>query len=111
MKTSTILLLLLFALSAWNGCSRATKRTPPPASVQGGSESVGVTEPRFTTIRVDARTEHIELFLRDEAGRTFKRFDRLQSWLAGRNGRLRFAMNAGMFEPDPSPVGLLVQDG
>jgi uncharacterized protein YigE (DUF2233 family) len=60
---------------------------------------------------VDARTERIELFLRDDAGRTFNRFDRLTSWLAGRNQRLLFAMNAGMFEPDLSPVGLLVQDG
>lgn len=111
MKTSPLLLLLLFALSAWNGCSRQTNSTPPPASVQDGSESGGVTEPRFTTIRVDARTERIELFLRDDAGRTFKRFDRLKSWLASRNERLRFAMNAGMFHPDLSPVGLLVLSG
>ena len=111
MKTSPLLILVLFALSVWNGCSRETNSTPPPASVQEGSESGGVPAPRFTTIRVDARTERIELFLRDDAGRTFKRFDRLKSWLAGRNERLRFAMNAGMFEPDLSPVGLLVQDG
>ena len=67
--------------------------------------------PRFTTIRVDVRTERLGLFLRDDAGRTFKSFDRLNSWLAGRNERLRFAMNAGMFGPDLSPIGLLVQDG
>jgi uncharacterized protein YigE (DUF2233 family) len=111
MKTSPLLVLVLFALSAWSGCSRETTGTPPPASVHGGSESEGVTKPRFTTIRVDVRTERIELFLRDDAGRTFKRFDRLKSWLESRNKHLRFAMNAGMFEPDLSPVGLLVQDG
>jgi uncharacterized protein YigE (DUF2233 family) len=111
MKTSLLLILVLFALSAWSGCSRATNSTPPPASVREGSASGGVAEPRFTTIRVDVRTERIELFLRDDAGRAFKSFDRLRSWLAGRNERLRFAMNAGMFEPDLSPVGLLVQDG
>jgi uncharacterized protein YigE (DUF2233 family) len=111
MKTSPFLLLMLFALAAWNGCSRQTNSMPPRASVQDGSESVGVAEPRFTTIRVDVRRERIELFLRDTAGHTFKRFDRLKSWLASRNERLRFAMNAGMFQPDLSPVGLLVQDG
>lgn len=111
MKTSPLLILVLFALLAWNGCSREIKSTPPPAFVHESSESGGITEPRFTTIRVDARTERIELFLRDDAGRTFKRFDHLRSWLESRDKHLRFAMNAGMFEPDLSPVGLLVQDG
>jgi len=101
-KTSPLLILLLSAMLTWNGCSREVNNTPPPAVVTG---------PRFTTIRVDARTERIELFLRDDAGRTFKRFDQLKSWLESRNKQLRFAMNAGMFEPDLSPVGLLVQDG
>lgn len=111
MRTLPLLVLVLFVLSACNGCSRETNRTPPPAPVRESSEAGGVTAPRFTTIRVDARTERLELFLRDDAGRAFKSFDRLKSWLEGRNVRLRFAMNAGMFEPDLSPVGLLVQDG
>ena len=102
---------MLSALSAWSGCSRETRTAPTRASVQDGLESAGTGRPRFTTIRVDARTERLELFLRDEAGRTFGRFDRLRSWLASRNERLLFAMNAGMFRPDLSPVGLLVQDG
>jgi uncharacterized protein YigE (DUF2233 family) len=109
MKTSSLLILMLFAMSTWSGCSRET--APPPVSVREGSESGGVASPRFTTIRVDVRTERIELFLRDDAGDPFKRFDRLKSWLASRNKRLRFAMNAGMFQPDLSPVGLLVQNG
>src|SRR6185295_12813343 len=46
-----------------------------------------------------------------DAGHPFNRFDRLTSWLANKNKRLRFAMNAGMYERDYSPVGLLVQDG
>lgn len=79
--------------------------------MQEGSKYGGIAESRFTTIRVDVRTVGIELFLRDDAGHTFKSFDRLRSWLVGRNERLRFAMNAGMFQPDLSPVGLLVQDG
>jgi uncharacterized protein YigE (DUF2233 family) len=110
-KTSPLLILVLSALSAWNGCSRATDTTPTRASVQEGLTPESVARPRFTTIRVDVRTERVELFLRDDAGRTFNRFDRLKSWLAGRNERLLFAMNAGMFRPDLSPVGLLVQDG
>lgn len=110
-KASALLILVLTASAAWGGCSRAADTAPTQAPVRVGLESASVARPRFTTIRVDVRTERVELFLRDEAGRTFNRFDRLESWLAGRNRRLRFAMNAGMFQPDFSPVGLLVQDG
>ena len=111
LKTSPLLILVFSALAAWNGCSRAANTTPTQASVHERLESGSVAQPRFTTTRVDARTERIELFLRDDAGRTFKRFDRLRAWLASRNERLLFAMNAGMFRPDLSPVGLFVQDG
>jgi uncharacterized protein YigE (DUF2233 family) len=110
-KTSTLLVLLLSALSVLSACSREAVTTPARAPVQESPQAGGVARPRFTTIRVDVRTERVELFLRDEAGRTFKRFDRLRSWLASRNERLLFAMNAGMFQPDLSPVGLFVQDG
>ena len=105
MKTSSLLILVLFALSICNGCSQKSSNTPPSEPIQE------VANPRFTTIRVDIRTDRLELFLRDDAGRAFGHFDRLNTWLAGKNKRLRFAMNAGMFHPDLSPVGLLVQDG
>ena len=110
MKASLFLILLLCALFASSSCSRHNP-APPPGLVQQQSKSAGFTDPRFTTIRVDARTERIELFLRDDAGQPFKHFDRLKSWLAGKNKQLRFAMNAGMYQADLSPVGLFVQDG
>jgi len=66
---------------------------------------------RFTTIPVNIRKESIELFLRDESGRPFHRFDRLAAWLKARDKELAFAMNAGMFHADFSPVGLLVAEG
>ena len=47
--------------------------------------------------------------MRDESGAPFRRLDRLASWLKVRNKELRFAMNAGMYHADFSPVGLLVQ--
>jgi uncharacterized protein YigE (DUF2233 family) len=99
--SSSLLLLVLLALPAVSGCSPKTNGTRLPETQS----------PRFTTIRVDLRTDRLELFLRDDAGNAFKRFDRLRSWLASKDRRLRFAMNAGMFQPDLSPVGLLVRDG
>jgi len=67
--------------------------------------------PRYTVVKVDLRKERLELFLRDDAGVEFKRLDRLEAWLAARNRQLVFAMNAGMYHADFSPVGLLVQEG
>jgi len=65
----------------------------------------------YTVVRVDTRSERIELFLRDERGAPYLRFARLAEWLEASHRRLRFAMNAGMYEPDFSPVGLFVADG
>lgn len=68
-------------------------------------------EPRYTVLRVDPRQPPLALYLGDERGRPFHSFKRLDAWLRARGQRLRLAMNAGMFEPDYSPVGLFVADG
>jgi uncharacterized protein YigE (DUF2233 family) len=69
-------------------------------------------EPRYTVVRVDLRSEKLELFLNDDAGVAFKRFDRLDAWLKAHDNRqLVFAVNAGMYHADFSPVGLFVRDG
>lgn len=68
-------------------------------------------EPRYTVLRIDTRSQPLALYLNDERGRPFHGFKRLDAWLRARGQRLRYAMNAGMFEPDYSPVGLFVADG
>uniref|UniRef100_C5CWT4 Periplasmic protein-like protein n=1 Tax=Variovorax paradoxus (strain S110) TaxID=543728 RepID=C5CWT4_VARPS len=73
--------------------------------------SAAAAEPRYTVVKIDVRRERLELFLHDDSGAPFKRFDRLEAWLAARNRQLVFAMNAGMYHADFSPVGLLVQEG
>ena len=66
---------------------------------------------RFTVCTVQVRKEHLQLFLRDDAGQTIKRFDRLAALLQTRGQRLVFAMNAGMYQPDYSAQGLFVAEG
>jgi uncharacterized protein YigE (DUF2233 family) len=74
--------------------------------------SSAAAEPRYTVVKVDLRTEKLELFLNDDAGVAFKRFDRLDAWLKAHDNRqLVFAVNAGMYHADFSPVGLFVRDG
>lgn len=66
---------------------------------------------RFTVCRVNVRQERLQLFHRDQAGRPFKRFEHLASWLQPRGEKLVFAMNAGMYHGDFSAVGLFVSGG
>lgn len=67
---------------------------------------------RFTTCRVDARTGLLGLYYRNPRSSTLVRdFDHLAKNVASSGKTLTFAMNAGMFHPDLSPVGLLVIDG
>ena len=66
---------------------------------------------RVTVCRVDPRKERLQLFLRDDAGQPFERFDPLATCVRRRGQTLLFAMNAGMFHADLGPVGLCVVDG
>jgi uncharacterized protein YigE (DUF2233 family) len=65
----------------------------------------------LTVCRVDLRKERLELFLRDDTGQPIKRFERLAGFIAARGRKLTFAMNAGMYHGDFSPVGLFISEG
>lgn len=85
------LLILALLMSVWHGARGA--------------------DARYTVVTVDPAREDLRLFLADQAGQPFKRFPKLAEWLARRDLELVFAVNAGMYHHDFSPVGLLVQDG
>jgi len=60
---------------------------------------------------VNIGSDHLKLFLNDPAGKPFTSFRRLAESLAAHDEHLAFAMNAGMYREDYSPVGLLVVEG
>lgn len=66
---------------------------------------------RATVCDVRLTTDRLQLYLKDGSGMPFTSFRRLSQALAARDEQLAFAMNAGMFREDYSPVGLLVVDG
>ena len=66
---------------------------------------------RSTVCHVDVRTERLRLFLKDDAGVPFTSFRKLAQALAQHNEQLVFAMNAGMYREDYTPVGLMVSEG
>jgi uncharacterized protein YigE (DUF2233 family) len=65
----------------------------------------------FTACRVDLNAERLGLFWRDEAGRPYRQFSSLRDALEAQGKKLVCAVNAGMYQPDLSPVGLFVAEG
>lgn len=65
----------------------------------------------YTVCDFDARKSDIRLFLRDEKGEIYGSFGRLADGLANKGETLVFAMNAGMYAEDRTPVGLYVENG
>lgn len=68
-------------------------------------------EPAYTVLRVDPARERLALFLYDTQQQPLLHLRRLDQWLQRQGRQLRWAMNAGMFEPGYAPVGLFVADG
>ncbi|WP_227269974.1 phosphodiester glycosidase family protein [Roseobacter weihaiensis] len=74
-------------------------------------ETVTHQNARYTICEVDAVTQRLDLFLRDAEGEIYGQFSTINRALAERGERLSFAMNAGMYHEDRSPVGHYLEDG
>lgn len=74
-------------------------------------ETVTHADQEFTVCHVDLTTDPLRLFLKDATGATFGHFSRIDDALAVDGKVLSFAMNAGMYHSDRSPVGFYVEDG
>ena len=66
---------------------------------------------RITVCRMHVHEENWGLYLRDEAGQPFHTFSAIDLHLQAKGRRLAFAMNAGMYHADYTPVGLFVESG
>jgi uncharacterized protein YigE (DUF2233 family) len=66
---------------------------------------------RFTVCTFDSRTEKLRLVWKNAQGQAIRTIPRLKKALGPDAARLRFMMNAGMYESDGSPVGLYVENG
>lgn len=64
----------------------------------------------YTVCEVTAGQD-LRVFQTAPDGQVFGSFDRVNKALAAEGATLGFAMNAGMYHDDRSPVGLLIEDG
>ena len=66
----------------------------------------------YTICTVDPASDDLRLFLKDpDSDSTLGSFASVDRMLARSDARLAFAMNAGMYHTDRSPVGLYIEDG
>jgi uncharacterized protein YigE (DUF2233 family) len=85
--------------------------TPPGAANANPCADIEEGGAAYTVCDFDARKSDIRLFLRDEKGEIYGSFGRLADGLANKGETLVFAMNAGMYAEDRTPVGLYVENG
>lgn len=74
-------------------------------------EKVTHADNRFTLCSVDLHTDDLRLFLYDENGAPYGHFTALDAALRPKGETLAFAMNAGMYHADRSPVGYYRANG
>lgn len=85
-----------------SGFGQASSSKLPTVSYEGQS---------YVVHSVDPKKEDLRLFWKDDKGNLLQDFEGVKKELAAKGEQLVFGANAGMFEPDSKPVGLLVQDG
>jgi uncharacterized protein YigE (DUF2233 family) len=66
---------------------------------------------RFIVCTYDARRQDMRLYSRGATGGYLRSFEAVQRELGTAASRVRFAMNAGMFNDAGAPIGLYVQNG
>jgi prepilin-type processing-associated H-X9-DG protein len=101
-RTAIILFAIIVPLGLLAGRAAAQSNSDPCRPVQ-------FADSRFVVCTADLRKYEVRLFWRGPGGDVLGSFDRLKETPEG--SRVAFAMNAGMYHEDRSPVGLYVEDG
>jgi uncharacterized protein YigE (DUF2233 family) len=63
------------------------------------------------TFEVNPQTQELKFYWKDDTGVPFGNIGKLKAFLESKDQDLLYAMNAGMFKKDLSPVGLFVENG
>ncbi len=90
------------------GTAGAACREAADGVTKDGVTKDGVT--KYLVCEFDPAKDDIRLFLNDAAGAPYGDFDRLVDAVEAKGQTLDFAMNAGMYHKDRSPVGLYVEN-
>ncbi len=100
--------ILIIAMLLAGAARAAATQAEKPA---GPCESRSFAGADYIVCPVDPIRDDIRLFWKDAAGKPYRSFSGLADALSRRGERLVFAMNAGMYREDFTPMGLYVEDG
>jgi uncharacterized protein YigE (DUF2233 family) len=64
---------------------------------------------RFLTYTISPKENNVHLYWKDDSGKIIQTFDNLKKYISSKNEKLIFAMNAGMFQENYSPLGLYIE--
>jgi uncharacterized protein YigE (DUF2233 family) len=103
-------LLLAVALAGCGQTRSNQSAGAPTRPTASACEQRSFEGSRFTLCRYDKRRHEIALFLDGPDHRALRSFAALERLLGARATRLRFAMNAGMYDEAGWPIGLYVDD-
>jgi uncharacterized protein YigE (DUF2233 family) len=73
------------------------------------SNSKPVENDKIISYVVDPQKQDLQLYWKDDKGQVIQNFENLKTYVAGKNKKLVFAMNGGMYQPDYTPCGLYIQ--
>lgn len=97
--------LAVAAVLAFATCSQPVSAQPAPC------RTLSFEQNSYTVCEVDLRKRSIRLFWRRADGSPYARLSALPQTDGPTRGKLLFASNAGMFDPELKPVGLYIEDG
>ena len=95
----------LVSLALLTACTGVGTKSPPACN------ALTYADAPYIVCTFDTATTDIRLFLDDENGAPYGQFDTLNTALEEDGKTLLFAMNAGMYHADRSPVGLYIENG
>jgi uncharacterized protein YigE (DUF2233 family) len=110
MSSRVVTAFLAALLLAACGSQDAGAPAPKAAATNAACERRTFEGSRFTVCRYDGSHDEIALVLNGPRG-PLRSFAALEQQLGPRAQRLRFAMNAGMYDEGGNPIGLYVEDG
>lgn len=69
-----------------------------------------IDDSRFVSYLVNTKQLDLKLYWKDDKNKNFESIQNLKSWVEQQNKKLVFAMNAGMYKEDNSPLGLFIEN-
>lgn len=104
MKYLPYLIIVSFSLACRNPeTATSTKALPQNTAMAEKADE------RFLAYTVNPKESEIQLYWKDDKGNIMGNFRNLKTFVEGQGKQLLFAMNAGMYKTDASPLGLFIQ--